>query len=390
MLSNLKKIVVFLISVLLIQSCFFKKANSRIKLKTAKETQIIQDNNKVNCNFFNSNNYYKHFVYQENNQPQIEFNLNFSENDIEGEIFDYSDNQYYKVESKLIEKNKFSLKCYSSIGVQLDNIECKIKNDTILEIKSSLFENQNIILMESYPESLKFEKYCSEQVYHLFGTDSLRYCTINLLYYDPVKCNLYCDIQKIRKIIQKSYFNTDYEDVSPCKYLQSIQTDFIGIYKELENGEIIDNIYYYVWNYDLSMNIILNSKNILSYCISDYNYTGGAHGSSTSNYYNISLKNSEILSLEDIFIANYEEKLKEKILQSLITYFNVNTKQELDEFLFSYESVYLTNNFYLTNVGICFVYNEYDIAPYVTGQIKAFIEFSELKDILKQNFPLII
>jgi hypothetical protein len=43
----------------------------------------------------------------------------------------------------------------------------------------------------------------------------------------------------------------------------------------------------------------------------------------------------------------------------------------------------LTKNFYVTGKGVGFIYNPYEVAPYVVGEIELYVPFSEITDILK-------
>ncbi len=106
-------------------------------------------------------------------------------------------------------------------------------------------------------------------------------------------------------------------------------------------------------------------------------------------YVNIDLNELTTLSEEDLFVPNYFKPLTEKIVRNLMKKYNVTVPDSLiSEGFFEVEDIVPNNNFWLSNEGIHYSYNQYEIAPYAMGVIDVTIPYSELKDILKPNSPV--
>ncbi len=123
------------------------------------------------------------------------------------------------------------------------------------------------------------------------------------------------------------------------------------------------------------------------YNLSQYftSYTGGAHGNSYQLYQVYS--NSGIrLQLGDLFISSFEGKLSSQLDNQFRKMRGLSAKQSLTSHgnLFV-ERIEPTNNFYFTENSIHFIYNAYDIAPYVEGTIDIEIPLQEVKHLLRSN-----
>lgn len=116
---------------------------------------------------------------------------------------------------------------------------------------------------------------------------------------------------------------------------------------------------------------------IVSYTVVRYCYTGGAHGMTTENALNFDKKSGKTITEEDIFIAGYEEKLN-----ALLT---ANVKDVIGEdgVLFV-DKIEANGNFCVSENGITYIYNQYDIAPYAMGIIRIPVVWESLSEVLKE------
>lgn len=137
---------------------------------------------------------------------------------------------------------------------------------------------------------------------------------------------------------------------------------------------------------------LLSDKLIYVYGIDRYIYMGGAHGLETKNYYNYNLKTGKLITENDLFKKNYISELavliKTRIVeQSQEDKADKNSEKisSLDETDFWTDSIKPNGNFYITDEGINYVFNPYEIAPYYMGQTEVILPFERLKDLLKPN-----
>ncbi len=110
--------------------------------------------------------------------------------------------------------------------------------------------------------------------------------------------------------------------------------------------------------------ILINSEDILSFYIDYYQFSGGAHGITTRNTYNIDIKTGDKLMLKDLFTEGYDYK----------TYINNEISKEISkhpEYYFTgkegFGGIKEDQSFYIRDNKIIIHFPYYEIAPYVTG-----------------------
>lgn len=141
------------------------------------------------------------------------------------------------------------------------------------------------------------------------------------------------------------------------------------------------------WESDADMQILWNANNLISLAFKSYQYTGGAHGLGNTFLTVFDLKENKVLTLNDVFKPGYQSRLQSVLEDKLRKEFDIPPNASLngdDGILFD-KQLALTKNFYLTGSGIGFIYNPYEVAPYVVGQIELYVPFSELQGILKDR-----
>jgi hypothetical protein len=132
--------------------------------------------------------------------------------------------------------------------------------------------------------------------------------------------------------------------------------------------------------------VLRQDSNLTTLEISGYTFRGGAHGSSITTFVNWNTKTQKRVKLNELFTANYKEKLtaiadtifrKEEKL--------TDTASLTDDYFFKDNKFALNNNFSITPLGLKFLYNQYEIKPYAAGQTTLFIPYAKIKSILKPN-----
>jgi hypothetical protein len=120
--------------------------------------------------------------------------------------------------------------------------------------------------------------------------------------------------------------------------------------------------------------VTYNQNCTLSLYFDQYEYTGGAHGLTTRSSDNWNLQKSRRMELKDLFIVSMdtrgyviskiESQIEEQIAAGDDLYFE-NYPQLVRE-------NFKPNNFYLSEEGAVFYFQQYDIAPYAAG-IRTFL-----------------
>ena len=131
-----------------------------------------------------------------------------------------------------------------------------------------------------------------------------------------------------------------------------------------------------------------NQNGLLSIILTDYQYAGGAHGSTIQSSYTFDLSTGKMLSLSDLMERG----------SGYSTYLNSAVRQEIDKRVTSGDLVEFDQKFsdlgtdpayYLSNDGIVFYFQQYEYFPYAAGIQEFTIPYSNLKDMLKQVYSFL-
>ena len=167
-------------------------------------------------------------------------------------------------------------------------------------------------------------------------------------------------------ILMSDFFDTDqlYKGVWP--YFNTFVIDQYRRYLDFFSEEN-----YVRFSLDLKGNVVFVSESLLVYCLTGYAYSGGAHGQPLEEYSVYSLTNLTKLRFSDIFREGSEYALAEIIRSKDVDKHDIkNIQENLD-------------NFYLTDTGVGFVFNPYDIDCYACGTFEFFIGYEEIKHLLR-------
>lgn len=107
-------------------------------------------------------------------------------------------------------------------------------------------------------------------------------------------------------------------------------------------------------------------------------YTGGAHGMYSLDWHNYSLAGGHELTLADLFDEQQQEALQALIRQKLYEQFGVTGDEGLVAQGFFPDQIAATENFEITEGGIVFYYNPYDIGSFALGDVRVEISRAEM------------
>lgn len=169
--------------------------------------------------------------------------------------------------------------------------------------------------------------------------------------------------------------------------LNDIKKSFYRQYVE-KNKDIHASGFSFNWVKYLNSSIYFNRSWYTTYKITNYGFTGGAHGITRINYLVFDTKDAVRLLPGDIFKEGYEAELSTMIDQKLRELYQIEPGTPLSDGGFFEDSVTPNNNIFLNLEGLGFLYNQYEIAPYSYGQIEVFFSFDELKALLKPGLRM--
>ncbi len=150
-----------------------------------------------------------------------------------------------------------------------------------------------------------------------------------------------------------------------------------------DDGEEVDEEDAWMYDFEYSRSGefagACKSRHLQTYTGSDYEYTGGAHGYTGIGHEVFDMTTGEIVTEEDLFAEGYEENVAELLAASLEEYLAEN--EEDPESMFSLPEP--NGNFAVSEEGITWTYNPYEIAPYSMGIFDLLVSWDDLKPYLK-------
>lgn len=177
------------------------------------------------------------------------------------------------------------------------------------------------------------------------------------------------------------------ESYTGSKSIESLSDNFLKEYERSRKDFPVD--WHYVFMLDGS--VLFNRSGLLSIDLSSYAFTGGAHGSNRTEYFVFDTLSGDRLKLRDVFEEHFENALNTLIdkryreMKGLSSSEKLNgEKGELFE-----NFIHFNNNFALTDKGVSFLYNQYEIAARPAGTIKVDLSYSELSAVLKPRFRVL-
>ncbi|HET7732455.1 MAG TPA: RsiV family protein [Paludibacter sp.] len=203
-------------------------------------------------------------------------------------------------------------------------------------------------------------------------------------------------LKSIRATIISNLFGDEYISQPNDSLVPFFAKELLTDYRENNEPLIneLDSTSHYSFNNEHTVSgfSLLSDKNIYAYGVERYVYMGGAHGMETKNFYNFDLKTGKLITEKDLFKDNFESELaklmKVRIIEESKEYKDEKNSEpitDLEDTDFWTDSIKSNGNFYITDEGINYVFNPYEIAPYYMGQTEVTLPFSRLKNLLKPN-----
>lgn len=123
----------------------------------------------------------------------------------------------------------------------------------------------------------------------------------------------------------------------------------------------------------------------LSYVITGYQFTGGAHGMSWVKGLNYSLETGQKLTLDDFFTPEQKAKLPAALTRLLCWQLGMadTDAARLSEMGYYPENIKPTDNFCVTSTGITFLYTPYEIGVYAVGMPRIEMPYSSIDELLR-------
>ncbi len=175
--------------------------------------------------------------------------------------------------------------------------------------------------------------------------------------YYPVVSGL--DNINVQKKINSNILNLVYQMIKDQGYYENPQTTITGYYE-----------------------IKTNERGILSIALTNYAFSGGAHGLTIMKSLTFDVETGKLYSLKDLFKdgSNYVDVLSEIIEEQI--------KERDIPIIMEFDKIRPDQDFYIADKALVIYFQLYDLEPYAYGFPQFPISVYEIQDIIKENGPL--
>lgn len=132
--------------------------------------------------------------------------------------------------------------------------------------------------------------------------------------------------------------------------------------------------------------VTLNTEEFLSLYITYYSFTGGAHGMTFVEVYNIDLQTGKSIELKDMFLGNvdYKSPINEEIRRLM----SEKPERYFRDCLLT-AAISEEQSYYLTNEGIVVHFGLYELAPYSSGVSEFLITYDKIRTLIHKEYSFL-
>jgi len=202
-------------------------------------------------------------------------------------------------------------------------------------------------------------------------------CTVATVTYPEFK-----NAKILNDSVKNTLFNLFWNDTTPeaDTDIKKYASQFINVDKKSKNSPYVKGR---IFTLQSSAKVVRQDSSLTTLEIGGYMFQGGAHGATITGLFNWNTKANKVITLNDIFVKDYEAKLNE-IADTIFRKQEhlSDTSSLAHDYFFKNNQFALNNNFLITPVGLRFLYNQYEIKPYAAGQTNLLIPYTKIKSLL--------
>ncbi|SEO09710.1 Protein of unknown function [bacterium A37T11] len=190
----------------------------------------------------------------------------------------------------------------------------------------------------------------------------------------------------INQFVRSSVIINDSPDTTFAS-IEALGENFIGQFDKFHAKDP----YPRVWTSETHAAVNVITPNYLSLAVSYENYTGGAHGNYGTVYSNYNIATHQEIRLADIIPQTYQKELNaigERYFRAKEGL--TDTASLKETYFFENGQFALNQNFYLSADSLHFLYNIYEIKPYVSGTTKLAIPLTDVERLLSPQAKVLI
>lgn len=229
---------------------------------------------------------------------------------------------------------------------------------------------------------LTFDKLHIEKRIYASNDSTQPYMKLNISFTYPKTAVNDTILNDLQNIFVYAFSGDEYKGRSPKGAFDALEADFTADAIEMSQMVGIDLALFSECYLNLNTEVVDTTANTILVKTTNENYGGGAHGSYTVSYYLIDKNTAKLIKEPEIFSNYSEDKVSELIVQALTEKYG----DDLKSVVFDINDIRPNGNFYFSDKGLNYLYNEYEIAPYSSGMIEALLPYDTINNLLNTEY----
>ena len=186
-----------------------------------------------------------------------------------------------------------------------------------------------------------------------------------------------------KMLVDKVGFTSSNGEVKTSESYKQTATAFM---KRFDTYEQQNDDHHQTWFSDTRLTVLLQKPGYISLRLDNVDYVGGAHANPISLFLNYDLNTHQPIALESMLKPDGMTRLNAIAEQIFRKNEGLSPTASLsDAYFFENNTFKLNDNFTITNGGLQFMYNPYEIKPYAAGKTILTIPFANIKELIRPN-----
>lgn len=142
------------------------------------------------------------------------------------------------------------------------------------------------------------------------------------------------------------------------------------------------------WYYSRFFTVSENTPRLFTLAHHEQSFAGGPHPNQFVNYYHFNPSTGARMTAADVFKPGYQAAITKMAEKKFLRKMQLPAGSNLEEqgFWFKDNKFTLPTNFYITESGIKFFFNPYEVAGYAVGKIEMSFTYAEVESWLRDEF----
>ena len=166
--------------------------------------------------------------------------------------------------------------------------------------------------------------------------------------------------------------------------VQGFRQAYDGFKRDLPDEPLVP------WHVERKISVLATVSGVFSLSCQEYTYLGGVHPTATVRLVSFDAHSGRRLRVPDLLAPGSEDAMVAVGERAFRRVREITGDLPINEAGFWFEGgrFNLPDNFAITSDGLRFVFNAYDVAPYVIGPTDFGIPFGDIRPLLRRDGPL--